>query len=118
MSNKFYDRIFLSSFRRRIFENPEAGASQDAIKVLVLITDGDPSDSDRRNITAVYKEKNIIRFVIAVRCDVSSILSDTVSAHQCNHVRFPTKGIILRWHIVSQVGHVLATISTEVTSND
>ncbi|XP_078121540.1 integrin alpha-M [Sander vitreus] len=49
-----------------IFENPEAGASADATKVLVLITDGDPSDSDYYNIINKYDGNNIIRFVIGV----------------------------------------------------
>ncbi|XP_047435384.1 collagen alpha-6(VI) chain-like isoform X2 [Mugil cephalus] len=52
-----------------IFENPEAGASPDATKVLVLITDGDPSDPDRNGIVKKYDEKNIIRFVIGVKDD-------------------------------------------------
>ncbi|XP_028264897.1 integrin alpha-M [Parambassis ranga] len=50
-----------------IFDSPDAGASPDATKVLVLITDGDPSDRDRDNIIKRYNEKNIIRFVIAVK---------------------------------------------------
>ncbi|XP_047435393.1 integrin alpha-M-like [Mugil cephalus] len=50
-----------------IFENPEAGASPDATKVLVLITDGDPSDPDRNDIVKKYDEKNIIRLVIGVK---------------------------------------------------
>ncbi|XP_047435386.1 uncharacterized protein LOC125004644 isoform X4 [Mugil cephalus] len=50
-----------------IFENPEAGASPNAAKVLVLITDGDPSDPDRNGIVKKYDEKNIIRFVIGFR---------------------------------------------------
>ncbi|XP_031140267.1 integrin alpha-D isoform X2 [Sander lucioperca] len=50
----------------QIFENPEAGASADATKVLVLITDGDPSDSDYFNIVKKYDDNNIIRFVIGV----------------------------------------------------
>ncbi|XP_073333208.1 integrin alpha-L-like [Pagrus major] len=49
-----------------IFENPGAGASPDATKVLVLITDGDPSDGDS-GIIKRYDDKNIIRFVIAVK---------------------------------------------------
>ncbi|XP_022595636.1 integrin alpha-L-like [Seriola dumerili] len=50
-----------------ILENPQSGASRDAKKVLVLITDGDPSDVDRNGIIKRYDDKNIIRFVIAVR---------------------------------------------------
>ncbi|XP_031723040.1 integrin alpha-L isoform X1 [Anarrhichthys ocellatus] len=49
-----------------ILENPEAGASPDATKVLVLITDGDPSDSND-GIIKSYDDKNIIRFVIGVK---------------------------------------------------
>ncbi|XP_045903225.1 integrin alpha-L-like [Micropterus dolomieu] len=50
-----------------IFDNPGAGASPDATKVLVLITDGDPSDTDAYGIIKRYNEKHIIRFVIAVK---------------------------------------------------
>ncbi|XP_023135745.2 integrin alpha-D isoform X2 [Amphiprion ocellaris] len=50
-----------------LFENPKAGASPDAIKVMVLITDGDPSDFDRSGIIRRYDKKNIIRFVIGVK---------------------------------------------------
>ncbi|XP_040002029.1 integrin alpha-L-like [Xiphias gladius] len=50
-----------------ILENPVAGASPDATKVLVLITDGDPSDTDRDEIIKRYDKKNIIRFVIGVK---------------------------------------------------
>uniref|UniRef100_A0A3Q3MM12 Integrin alpha-L-like n=1 Tax=Labrus bergylta TaxID=56723 RepID=A0A3Q3MM12_9LABR len=51
----------------KLFQNPGAGASKDATRVLVLITDGDPSDKDRHNIIKRYDEKNIIRFVIGVK---------------------------------------------------
>ncbi|XP_044202613.1 integrin alpha-D [Thunnus albacares] len=50
-----------------ILENSSAGASSDATKVLVLITDGDPSDSDKDNLIKTYDEKSIIRFVIGVK---------------------------------------------------
>ncbi|KAM8878943.1 integrin alpha-L [Spinachia spinachia] len=50
-----------------ILENPKAGASTDATKVVVLITDGDPSDTDRNDIIKRYDDKNIIRFVIGVK---------------------------------------------------
>uniref|UniRef100_A0A671TMD9 VWFA domain-containing protein n=1 Tax=Sparus aurata TaxID=8175 RepID=A0A671TMD9_SPAAU len=49
-----------------IFENPAAGATPDATKVLVLITDGDPSDGDN-GVIKRYDDKNIIRFVIGVK---------------------------------------------------
>ncbi|XP_059199834.1 integrin alpha-M-like [Centropristis striata] len=50
-----------------ILENPAAGASPDATKVVVVITDGDPSDKDRNGIIATYDQKSIIRFVIGVK---------------------------------------------------
>lgn len=53
-------------FRDEIFENPKAGASSDSTKVLVLITDGDPSDEDDIKIVKKYDAKKIIRFVIGV----------------------------------------------------
>ncbi|XP_034438382.1 integrin alpha-M-like [Hippoglossus hippoglossus] len=51
---------------KNILENPAAGASPDAIKVLVIITDGDPSDRDY-GIIEEYDDKQIIRFVIGVK---------------------------------------------------
>lgn len=51
-------------------ESPDAGASPDATKVLVMITDGDPSDGDVSGILKEYNDKNIIRFVIVVSYDL------------------------------------------------
>nr|XP_024658486.1 integrin alpha-M-like isoform X1 [Maylandia zebra] len=51
----------------QIFDNPAAGASPDATKALILITDGDPSDTDRKGIIKKYDEKNIIRLVIGIK---------------------------------------------------
>lgn len=66
---KFYSEHYSFNcyicFRNEIFENPAAGASPDATKVLVLITDGDPSDGDN-GVIKRYDDKNIIRFVIGV----------------------------------------------------
>ena len=53
-------------FRDELFENQAAGASPDATKVLVIITDGDPSDRDRNGIVKKYNDKEIIRLVIGV----------------------------------------------------
>ncbi|KAM3864688.1 integrin alpha-L [Diretmus argenteus] len=50
-----------------IFENRTAGASPDSTKVLVIITDGDPTDKDKDGIIQTYDKKNIIRFVIGVK---------------------------------------------------
>uniref|UniRef100_A0A668T3W8 VWFA domain-containing protein n=1 Tax=Oreochromis aureus TaxID=47969 RepID=A0A668T3W8_OREAU len=47
-----------------IFDNNATGASPDVTKVLILITDGDPSDTDRRGIIKRYDDKNITRLVI------------------------------------------------------
>lgn len=60
--------VFFSIFREEIFEKPSSGASRDATKVLILITDGDPSDID--TITDKYNKQNVIRFVIGVGWDV------------------------------------------------
>uniref|UniRef100_A0A4W5P3D4 Zmp:0000001082 n=1 Tax=Hucho hucho TaxID=62062 RepID=A0A4W5P3D4_9TELE len=53
---------------KNIFENQAAGATADATKVLVIITDGNPSDADK-NLNSIKRsdEKNIIRFVIGVK---------------------------------------------------
>ncbi|CAB1344937.1 unnamed protein product, partial [Coregonus sp. 'balchen'] len=58
----------IDSVLKNIFENQAAGATADATKVLVLITDGTSSDSDR-NYNSIKRsdEKNIIRFVIGVK---------------------------------------------------
>ncbi|XP_008292527.1 integrin alpha-X [Stegastes partitus] len=50
-----------------LIDNTAAGASPDATKVVVLITDGDPSDIDGNHIISRYDKKNIIRFVIGVK---------------------------------------------------
>uniref|UniRef100_A0A4W5N5J7 Zmp:0000001082 n=1 Tax=Hucho hucho TaxID=62062 RepID=A0A4W5N5J7_9TELE len=53
---------------KNIFENQAAGATADATKVLVVITDGNPSDTDRKfDSIKISDEKNIIRFVIGVK---------------------------------------------------
>uniref|UniRef100_A0A8C7CZS7 Zmp:0000001082 n=1 Tax=Oncorhynchus kisutch TaxID=8019 RepID=A0A8C7CZS7_ONCKI len=53
---------------KNIFENQAAGATADATKVLVIITDGNPSDTDKRfNSINGSDDKNIIRFVIGVK---------------------------------------------------
>lgn len=59
--------------REELFENLDSGASQDAIKVLLLITDGDASDWDRYGIIGKYEQKKITRFVIIVSFSIFSI---------------------------------------------
>ncbi|XP_061536738.1 integrin alpha-D isoform X2 [Phycodurus eques] len=67
---------------KNLFENKRAGASSDAMKVLVLITDGNPSDTEAEAnmIIKTYTEKQIIRFVIGVKIEslneVKTIASD------------------------------------------
>ncbi|KAM9363267.1 integrin alpha-L-like [Symphorus nematophorus] len=41
-----------------ILENPDAGASPDAAKVVVIITNGDPTDTDKLRIFKRYDDKN------------------------------------------------------------
>uniref|UniRef100_A0A3Q2FM59 VWFA domain-containing protein n=1 Tax=Cyprinodon variegatus TaxID=28743 RepID=A0A3Q2FM59_CYPVA len=51
-----------------IFENQTAGASEDAAKAVVIITDGDPSDTDRNHKSVeTYERKEIVRIVIGVK---------------------------------------------------
>uniref|UniRef100_A0A6Q2ZJQ8 VWFA domain-containing protein n=1 Tax=Esox lucius TaxID=8010 RepID=A0A6Q2ZJQ8_ESOLU len=50
-----------------IFENPTAGATPDATKVIVLITDGNSSDTDRKDSIKRSNEKNIFRLIIGVK---------------------------------------------------
>lgn len=54
-----------SCFREELLENRASGSSPDSTKVVVLITDGDPTDLNNHTIEA-YDEKHIIRFVIGV----------------------------------------------------
>ncbi|KAM6972009.1 integrin alpha-X [Aplochiton taeniatus] len=53
---------------RHLFDNQSAGATPDSIKVLVIITDGEPSQSDR-NFQSITESDNktIIRFIIGVK---------------------------------------------------
>ncbi|XP_037546385.1 integrin alpha-D [Nematolebias whitei] len=50
-----------------IFDNEAAGASPDATKVLVIITDGDPSDIDKNKTVDQCEKRGIIRVVIGVK---------------------------------------------------
>ncbi|KAJ8264628.1 hypothetical protein GJAV_G00151440 [Gymnothorax javanicus] len=50
----------------KILNNTAAGAIPGAIKVLVIITDGNPSDTNWRNIVKTMDDMLIIRYVIAV----------------------------------------------------
>ncbi|KAL1006020.1 hypothetical protein UPYG_G00066870 [Umbra pygmaea] len=53
---------------KNIFDNRSAGATEKATKVLVIITDGDPSDTDTRfRSIKECNERNIIRFIIGVK---------------------------------------------------
>lgn len=63
--------------REELFENPDAGASTGAPKVLVLFTDGDASDRDS-GIIEKYDKKKITRFVVAVSCCIINVLTDSV----------------------------------------
>ncbi|XP_054897377.1 integrin alpha-D isoform X2 [Poeciliopsis prolifica] len=58
-----------------LLENETAGASKDANKAVVIITDGDPSDLDK-NFKSVetYNRKEIIRVVIGVK-----VRNDTIN---------------------------------------
>ncbi|KAF7225371.1 integrin alpha-L isoform X1 [Nothobranchius furzeri] len=51
---------------KNLFEDPNAGGSPDASKAVVIITDGDPSDTDKNDIVQTYEKKKIIRVVIGV----------------------------------------------------
>lgn len=72
-------------FREKLFENKTAGVSPDSTKVVVLITDGDPSDPDN-DIISQYDEKNIIRFVIGVSLRVLALLSQVLRSATDNSV--------------------------------
>ncbi|KAJ3614082.1 hypothetical protein NHX12_017659 [Muraenolepis orangiensis] len=60
-----------------LFENQMAGASPDATRVLLIITDGDPSDRDTTiKIVEKYDEKHITRFVIGGSLVLGSVGSN------------------------------------------
>uniref|UniRef100_A0AAZ3PDL0 VWFA domain-containing protein n=1 Tax=Oncorhynchus tshawytscha TaxID=74940 RepID=A0AAZ3PDL0_ONCTS len=68
MSNLTNTHQAIDFLLKNIFENQAAGATADATKVLVIITDGNPSDTDKRfNSINGSDDKNIIRFVIGVK---------------------------------------------------
>ncbi|XP_068177473.1 integrin alpha-D isoform X2 [Antennarius striatus] len=62
-----------------ILENPGAGASSDATRVLILITDGEPSDLDSSGVIKRYNDRNIIRVVIGVKDAKLEMFSDIAS---------------------------------------
>lgn len=52
-------------------ENESAGASKNANKAVVIITDGDPSDLDKSfQSVATYNRKEITRVVIGVSLNI------------------------------------------------
>ncbi|XP_029293609.1 integrin alpha-X [Cottoperca gobio] len=73
LTNEPHMRSLTNTYRaltfvlEKILESPDAGASPDATQVVVLITDGDPSEPDNNDIIKRYDDKNIIRFVIGVK---------------------------------------------------
>lgn len=71
------------------FESTANGATPEATKVLVVITDGDPSDSDSNRIVMEYDSKNIIRFVIGVKdvnCDKLKTIASEPKDKNCFHI--------------------------------
>ncbi|XP_051992770.1 integrin alpha-M-like [Xyrauchen texanus] len=49
-----------------LFNNQSSGADLNATKVLLIITDGDPTDRDTKSVLKRCDEQNILRFVIGV----------------------------------------------------
>ncbi|KAI2645189.1 Integrin alpha-L [Labeo rohita] len=49
---------------KNLLNNVSSGASPNAQKALVIITDGDPSDNDRENVLSRCDEQNIDRYII------------------------------------------------------
>ncbi|XP_056136216.1 integrin alpha-D [Lampris incognitus] len=68
-----------------ILENPAAGASPDATKVVVVITDGNPSDPDDKELIRKYDNKNIVRLVIGVKNTEMEKLRYIASAPKTNN---------------------------------
>uniref|UniRef100_A0A8C6MJH4 Integrin alpha-L-like n=1 Tax=Nothobranchius furzeri TaxID=105023 RepID=A0A8C6MJH4_NOTFU len=71
---------------KNLFEDPNAGGSPDASKAVVIITDGDPSDTDKNDIVQTYEKKKIIRVVIGVgkNVDMAKFSSIASQPHDKN----------------------------------
>uniref|UniRef100_A0A3B3D5Z4 VWFA domain-containing protein n=1 Tax=Oryzias melastigma TaxID=30732 RepID=A0A3B3D5Z4_ORYME len=69
-----------------LFGKESAGATPGATQVLVLITDGDPSDTQKDVVLTKYDQKNIIRFVIGVRINSMEKIKPIASEPKDKHV--------------------------------
>ncbi|XP_063056900.1 integrin alpha-M-like [Engraulis encrasicolus] len=67
----------------KLFENQASGCQPKATKVLVIITDGNPSDKGEP-IIKKYKDKHIIRFVIAVGNDINMAVLQKLASEPNN----------------------------------
>lgn len=67
-----YIVIFYFIFNRNELYGSNGGARPSASKVLVVITDGESSDSMLAEAVQLAQAKNIIRYAIGVRFDFAS----------------------------------------------
>ncbi|XP_062391600.1 integrin alpha-L-like [Sardina pilchardus] len=81
---------------QELFDNPKSGSIPDALKAVVIITDGNPADRDKMatmnvngvktGILQIYEDRHILRFVIGVGKDLHMpklklLASDPKSSH-------------------------------------
>ncbi|KAI2668871.1 Integrin alpha-L [Labeo rohita] len=68
-----------------LLNNVLSGANPSAVKALVIITDGEPSDNDNRNVLKTCDEQNILRYVIGVGKVTLATVTQLASAPKDNN---------------------------------
>ncbi|KAI2668873.1 Integrin alpha-M [Labeo rohita] len=70
-----------------LLNNVLSGANPNAVKALVIITDGEPSDNDNKNVLKTCDEQNILRYVIGGQRKLTAE-TDRESYHRVDSVLF------------------------------
>ncbi|RXN39515.1 integrin alpha-L-like protein [Labeo rohita] len=68
-----------------LLNNVLSGANPNAVKALVIITDGEPSDNDNKNVLKTCDEQNILRYVIGVGKVTLATVTHLASAPKHNN---------------------------------
>ncbi|KAJ8284549.1 hypothetical protein COCON_G00033990 [Conger conger] len=89
-----------------IINNTTAGAIPDAIKVLVIITDGNPSFKDKTNVVKKMNDRHIIRYVIGVG-GVSMETLKTLSSNPKDSNTFPIQNY-------NGLGNIFASLQEQI----
>ncbi|RXN07706.1 integrin alpha-L-like protein [Labeo rohita] len=70
---------------KNLLNNVSSGANPNAQKALVIITDGEPSENDSKNVLSRCDEQNIIRYIIGVgRVSLSTVIQLASEPKQYN----------------------------------